>query len=460
MLIFILLIVCIVFIVISTTRFKLHPFLALLTACFIFGLFSGMPARLILESIETGFGGTIGKIGVVIIAGIVIGIFLEKSDGAFAMANVILKLIGPKRVHEIMALIGYIVSIPVFCDSGFIILSPLNKSLSKKAGLSIAGTAIALSLGLFCTHTMVPPTPGPVAAAGILEADLGLVILIGLSVSMLVLIITTLYAKKIAGKVQIEPYSLLNNELTDQKLSNIPTVKNNDNIAGKLSVTPPAWKSFLPVIIPIILIVFNSIAEYPTNPFGIGKVKNIISFVGNPVVALLAGMLLSFTLPIKFEKKMLATDGWAGEALKSAAIIILVTGAGGAFGKVLQNSDMGTILGKIIEGSGLGLWLPFLIAAVLKTAQGSSTVAMITTASMISPLMSSLGFDSELSKAMVVVTIGAGSCVVSHANDSYFWVVTQLSNMNVKQGYRLMSTGSAILGFTAMIILSILNIFL
>jgi len=401
-----------------------------------------MPVGQIIESIETGFGGTIGKIGIIIISGLIIGIFLEKSGGAHTMANTILKLIGPKRVYTAMSIIGYIVSIPVFCDSGFIILSPLNKSLSRQAGLSVTGTSIALALGLLSTHTMVPPTPGPIAAAGILEADLGLVILIGMVVCFLALIITTLFAKKIAGKVHIEPDTQLNSEQINQKMPN----------------TPPAWKSFLPIILPIVLIVFNSLAEYPTHPFGIGKIKNIISFIGNPVVALLFGMIISFTLPAKFERKMLAPDGWVGEALKSASIIILVTGAGGAFGKVLQNSDMGTILGEMIGDSGLGLWLPFLLAAALKTAQGSSTVAIITTASMISPLISPLGFDSEISKAMVVVAIGAGSCVVSHANDSYFWVVTQLSNMNVKQGYKLMSTGSGILGLTAMIILTILDI--
>ena len=448
MLVAILLLICIVFIVISTTRLKLHPFLALLTACFLFGLFSGMPVRQIIESIETGFGGTIGKIGIIIIAGLIIGIFLEKSGGAQAMAGIILKLIGPKRVYTAMSIIGYIVSIPVFCDSGFIIISPLNKSLSKQAGLSFTGTSIALALGLLSTHTMVPPTPGPIAAAGILNADLGLVILIGMGVSFFALIITTLFAKKIAGNVQIEPDPLLNNDQI------------NHTSSGTSSPTPPVWKSFLPVILPIFLIVFNSIAEFPTHPFGTGIIKNIISFIGNPLVALLLGMIISFTLPAKFERKMLAPDGWVGEALKSAAIIILVTGAGGAFGKILQNSDMGTILGETIGDSGLGLWLPFLLAAALKTAQGSSTVAIITTASMISPLISPLGFDSEISKAMVVVAIGAGSCVVSHANDSYFWVVTQLSNMNVKQGYKLMSTGSAILGLSAMILLTFINIFL
>jgi GntP family gluconate:H+ symporter len=448
MLIVALIIICIAFIIISTTRLKLHPFLALLTACFIFGLFSGMPVGQIIESIETGFGGTIGKIGIIIIAGLIIGIFLEKSGGAQTMANVILKLIGPKRVYTAMSIIGYIVSIPVFCDSGFIIISPLNKSLSRQAGLSFTGTSIALALGLLSTHTMVPPTPGPIAAAGILDADLGLVILLGMIVSGFALIITTLFAKKIAGKVQIEQDPQLKHDHANHAPS------------GTFTPTPPAWKSFLPVILPIVLIVFNSIAEFPTHPFGTGKIKDIISFIGNPVVALLVGMILSFTLPIKLDRKMLSPEGWVGEALKSASIIILVTGAGGAFGRVLQNSDMGTILGDMIGNSGLGLWLPFLLAAVFKTAQGSSTVAMIATASMIVPLISSLGFDSELSKAMVVVAIGAGSCVFSHANDSYFWVVTQLSNMNVKQGYKLMSTGSAILGFTAMILLTIMNIFL
>ena len=387
MLVAILLFICIVFIVISTTRLKLHPFLALLTACFLFGLFSGMPVRQIIESIETGFGGTIGKIGIIIIAGLILGIFLEKSGGAQTMAGIILKLIGPKRVYTAMSIIGYIVSIPVFCDSGFIIISPLNKSLSRQAGLSVTGTSIALALGLLSTHTMVPPTPGPIAAAGILNADLGLVILIGMVVSFFALIITTLFAKKIAGKVQTEPDPQLNNDHINHTPSGFSTATNTDQINLKISTTPPAWKSFLPIILPIVLIVFNSIAEFPTHPFGIGKIKDTISFIGNPVVALLIGMIISFTLPAKFERKMLAPDGWVGEALKSASIIILVTGAGGAFGKVLQNSDMATILGEMIVNSGLGLWLPFLLAAALKTAQGSSTVAIITTASMISPLI-------------------------------------------------------------------------
>ncbi len=443
MYIIILILLCIVFIVVSTTRFKLHPFLALIAAALFFGLFSGMPLESIVQSINEGFGGTIGNIGIIILVGIIIGTFLENSGGAYAMADVVLRLVGQKRIHSAMAIIGYIISIPVFADSGFIILTPLNKALTKKAGLSLAGTAIALALGLTATHTMVPPTPGPIAAAGILQADVGLVILLGLAVSIPALVITIYIARKMASRVDIDP----NPDLSEEQVSTIT------------KEAPSAIKSFLPILIPLILIVLKSVADFPTEPFGSGQFKIIISFIGNPVIALLLGMLLAFTLPKKLDKKMLSATGWVGTALKNAAIIILITGAGGAFGKVLQHSDLGPLLEESIKGSGLGLWLPFLVAAALKSAQGSGTVAIITTASIMFPLLDYIGLDSELSRALVVVAIGAGANVTSHANDSFFWVVTQMSNMKVHHGYKLLSGGMVILGFLSMIFISVINIF-
>jgi len=443
MLLILLIILSIVFIVVATTRFKLHPFLALLVAAFFFGLLAGIPLEQIIVSINEGFGGTIGSIGIIIIIGIIIGTFLENSGGAYTMANLILKIIGQKRVHSAMAMIGYIVSIPVFSDSGFVILAPLNKALTKKAGLSLAGTAVALSLGLMATHTMVPPTPGPIAAAGIIQADLGMVILLGLATSLGALFVTTWFAKHIASKVKIDPVPDMTQEELDRKLATAPS----------------AGKSFLPILVPIILIVLRSFAEYPTQPFGDGTFKTIISFIGNPVAALFIGLAISLTLPKKLDRQMLSSSGWVGDALKSAAIIILITGAGGAFGKILQASEIGNVLGGMVSDSPLGLWLPFLVAASLKAAQGSSTVAIITTASLMLPLLPSLGFESDISRAMVVVAIGAGSNVVSHANDSFFWVMTQMSDLNVKQGYKLLSVGTGLLGITAMIILSIISIF-
>jgi len=433
---------CIAFIIVASTRFKLHPFLALLAACLLFGVFSGLPLDELIKTINDGFGGTIGNIGIIIIAGLIIGTFLEKSGGAYALANLVLRIIGPKRVHMAMGFIGYFVSIPVFADSGFIIVSPLNRALSKKAKLSLAGTAVALSLGLMASHTMVPPTPGPIAAAGILGADLGQVILFGLMTSIPALLVCILFAKKIGSKIYIDPAPKITEEQINTQLKNAPSV----------------FKSFIPIVVPIILIVLRSFAEYPTLPFGDGNFKYAIGFVGNPVVALLIGMVLSFTLPKKLDKEMLGTSGWIGEALTSAAIIILITGAGGAFGKVLQTSDISSLLESNITTGSLGIWLPFLIAAGIKTAQGSSTVAIITTASIIAPLMPAMGFDTEILKALAVIAIGAGAAVVSHANDSFFWVVTQLSDMKVNQGYRIQSLGTAILGFSAMIVLTIISL--
>jgi|TARA_R110000796_G_scaffold77155_6_gene172351 GntP family gluconate:H+ symporter len=427
---------------VASTRFKLHPFLALLAASLLFGIFSGLPLDELIKTINDGFGSTIGGIGIIIIAGLIIGTFLEKSGGAYTLANLVLKIIGPKRVHMAMGFIGYFVSIPVFADSGFIIVSPLNRALTKKAKLSLAGTAVALSLGLMASHTMVPPTPGPIAAAGILGADLGQVILFGLMTSIPALLVCILFAKKIGPKIFIDPAPKLTEEQINSQLENAPSV----------------FKSFIPIVVPIILIVLRSFAEYPTMPFGDGTFKYAIGFVGNPVVALLIGMVLSFTLPKKLDKEMLSTSGWIGEALTSAAIIILITGAGGAFGKVLQTSDISSLLENNVSNGNLGIWLPFLIAAGIKTAQGSSTVAIITTASIIAPLMPEMGFDTEVSKALAVIAIGAGASLVSHANDSFFWVVTQLSDMKVNQGYKTHSLGTAILGFSAMIVLTIISL--
>ncbi len=444
MLVIIILFLSILFIIVSSTRFKLHPFLALIFACLAFGLFSGMPLSEIVRSVNDGFGGTIGYIGIVIIAGTIIGTFLEASGGAFTLADRILKIIGEKRILLAMSVIGYLVSIPVFADSGFVILSPLNKALSKRAEISLAGPAIALSLGLTATHCLVPPTPGPIAAAGILGADLGLVILLGLPVSLWSMFNSWLFAARFAAKINIDP----NPEISDKE------------IISKMKEAPSAFKAIGPILVPIILIVLRSVAMFPGSPCGEGILKTIISFIGEPVIALLIGLLLAFRLPQKLTKAMLADTGWVGKGLRTAAMIIIITGAGGAFGKVLQNSSLADTLGDTLSDAKLGIWLPFIIAATIKTAQGSSTVAIITTASILSPLLSILGFNSEIARALVVISIGAGAMFVSHANDSFFWVVTQMSGMDVKTGYRLHSLGTVVSGLSAAIMVWVLSLFL
>lgn len=439
-----LLLLSILFIVLSTTRLRLHPFLALLFVSVGFGLLSGMPLELIVESINTGFGGTIGHIGIVIIAGTIIGTFLEKSGGAFALAESILKKIGKKRIIPAMGIIGYIVSIPVFADSGFVILSPLNKALTKRAGISLAGTAIVLSLCLMISHTLIPPTPGPIAAAGLLEADLGLVILFGMPISLPIMVIAWIFAAKFAGRTWIDP----NPDLTESDIESI------------MQNAPGAFKSILPILVPIVLIILKSVADFPTEPFGHGQLFQLFSFIGTPVVALLIGVLLAFLLPRKLETNMLADSGWVGKGLLNAAIIIMITGAGGVFGKVLQNSGIAKIIGDSLENANWGLWLPFIIAAAIKTAQGSSTVAIITTASIIAPLLTSLGLESAAMRALTVLCIGSGAMVVSHANDSFFWVVTQVSNMEVNTGYKLHTLGTLLLGISSFMLIWIVSLFI
>lgn len=436
-----LLIVSVVIIVLLTARLNVHPFLALLVASLFYGISTGMPLDVVLTSIESGFGETLGKIGLVILLGVLIGAFLEQTGAAYKMAEFVLRIIGKKNVHTAMGILGYIVSIPVFADSGFIILNPLNKSLSKKAGLSIAGTSIALILGLMLTHVMVPPTPGPIAAAGILDADIGLVMVLGIVISILSLVVAIIFAKRVAGKTYIDP----NPDLTEE------------DIIQKTKTAPSTFKSFLPIVGPILLIISKSIILFSipnaTNGnFFIG----LISFIGSPLIALLIGLLLAFTLPKKFDIAMLSETGWTGKALLSASTILLITGAGGIFGKILQNSGIGDNMAQLFDGVMIGIWLPFLLSAAIKTAQGSSTVALITTASIMAPLMAGMGFDSEMLKALVVIAIGAGGLVVPHANDSSFWVVTQLTGMNVKTGYKLYTRGALVVGvFAALMVYGI-----
>jgi gluconate:H+ symporter, GntP family len=439
----ILLIVSVVIIVLFTTKLDIHPFLALLAAALFFALFSGMELPAIVDAVNTGFGVTLGKIGLVIILGVIIGKFLENTGAAYKLANVVLRIIGEKNVHAAMGIIGYIVSIPVFADSGFIILNPLNKSLSKKAKVSLAGTAVALILGLMLTHVMVPPTPGPIAAAGILKADIGLVMLCGLVVSALSLVVAIIYSQKYVSKIYIDPNPDLSEKDVEEKIAN----------------SPSAFKSFLPILIPIILIIGKSIVEYGAGEAEKSTFQNIVGFIGSPTIALLIGALLAFMLPKKFEKKMLSTSGWVGEALLESSNILLITGAGGIFGTILQQSSIADSLTNMLSGANLGIWLPFILTAAIKTAQGSSTVALITAASIMAPLLHTMGFDSEMQKALMVVAIGAGAAVVPHVNDSGFWVVTQLTGMDINTGLKLYTKGALLCGTFAAIVVWVWSMF-
>lgn len=435
-LLLIILILSIVFIIYMTARLKMHAFLVLLLAAFGVGVLAKMPLLEVIKTVTDGFGGILSYIGIVIIAGTIIGTLLEKSKGTLTMANTVLKIVGKTRTALAMSLTGAVVSIPVFCDSGFVILSSLNKSLAKKAKISMATMAVALSTGLYATHTLVPPTPGPIAAAGTIGADLGLVIMFGVVTAIPAILAGYFWATKFSSRYWVDSDIDIEVETEENK------------------PLPKALDSFAPILIPIILITLKSIADFPANIFGTGWFRTFLDFIGDPTVALIIGIFLAFRLLPSWDKKYI--NGWVGEGLKNAATIIMITGAGGAFGSILSATPIGDYLGETLATYHLGIFLPFIIAAALKTAQGSSTVALITTSALVAPLLPALGLVSPAAKALVVMATGAGAMTISHANDSYFWVVSQFSNLDTTTAYKTHSMATLVQGLVTIIFVAIL----
>ncbi len=444
----VLLIAAIVFIVFATAQFRLHPFLVLLVTAYGLGLLAGLPPGEVLTAITDGFGGTIGSIGIIIAAGTIIGVVLERSGGAQVMADTIIGWVGQARSVLAMSITGSVVSIPVFCDSGFVILAPLARSLASKAERSMAVYAVALSMGLYTTHVFVPPTPGPIAAAGTLNADVGLVIILGLVTTVPVLLTTYLFARWMGERIFIDPDTATpEGEAQAEKT------------AKSRSENPPAaWRAFLPILLPIVLIALNSVASLPAAPFGDGAFAALLRFLGDPNTALLIGVFVAFFVTAQVRGEELTQDA-VMRSLRIAGPIILITGAGGALGSVLRSTPITDFLEQNLALASLGIFLPFLLAAALKTAQGSSTVAIVTTAAIVAPLVGTIGLGSGVGLALTTLAIGAGAMTVSHANDSFFWVVSQFSGMDVSQAYRLQTVGSAIAGVTGMTTVFVLSLF-
>ncbi len=434
--ILIVLIIVVILMVIAATKFNFHPFLSLLLAAIVMGFVGGLNESEVIKTLTEGFGKTLGSIGIIIAFGTIIGAYLEKSGGAKTLAKSVLKVIGKKRSALAMNITGFIVSIPVYCDSGFIILSPLNKAISKNSKIPLVVLGVSLAAGLYATHVFVPPTPGPLAAAAALDADLGLVILLGLLVAIPVSFVGLFWAKYIGKRVK--------------------TKKNENNVtATKLEKLPKTSLAFSPIIIPILLIALKSIANYPTYPLGEGTVLSIFNFIGNPIIALFVGVFLAFRLKNKKTKE--THLNWVTSGLKEAGIIILITGAGGAFGAVLRATGVGDIIGSIFSDMHIGLLLPFIIAAVLKSAQGSSTVSIITTAAIIAPTLASFGLDSTLGRALTVLSVGAGAMTVSHLNDSFFWVVAQFTEMDTATALKSQTVSTFLQGLTGITIVLIMG---
>ncbi len=428
-----LIVASIILIILLTAKFKLHPFLALIAACFFLGITVRMPLPDIVKSMEKGFGGIMSYIGMIVVFGSVIGVFLEKSGGAMKIAQSIIKLTGEKKTIPAISLIGAVVSVPVFCDSGFILLSGLADKISKLSNTNKASLSLSLATGLYTTHTLVPPTPGPIAAAGNIGASgyLGTIILLGLCFSIPTLLITQFLSKRMGKKI-------ITNEVqhTDK-------IEQNDTM-----LMPSLTNALIPLLVPIILIAFGTIIRFA------GMANEWIDFISAPVVAIFIGAIIAMLL-LRPQNKSDIKD-WFIEAVKVSGPILIITAAGGAFGGVLKATPLSEYVGQWMTSGNssdiLILLLIFLIAAVLKSAQGSSTSAMVITSSLLAPLIPALGWDSAIQFAIAVLVIGGGAMTVSHFNDSYFWVVSQFSGMSAKDTNRSFTLITGVQGLVVLIL--------
>ncbi len=433
-------VLAVIIMIVAISKFKQHPFVVMVLISIFVGLVCGMPADKVIATVKGGFGGILSSIGIVIVAGTIIGTILEKTGAALVMANTILSVVGKARSVLTMSLTGYVTGIPVFCDSGFVILSPIARALAARSNTSLAVMGTALSSGLYATHCLVPPTPGPIAMAGTLNADLGMVIGVGLITSIPAMLAGLIYAKKVAVNYDIPA----NPEFTVEQLM---------EKYGKL---PSVAHSFAPILLPILLIAGKSVADFPSQPLGAGALKTFVSFIGDPVIALLIGIFLAMTLipgsesENKFE--------WMSQGVLNSASILVITGAGGAFGAILKSLPLADALSSTLLSLSIGVFLPFIISALLKTAMGASTVAMIVTSAMVAPMMPSLGFETEIGKALVIMAIGAGSMCVSHANDSYFWVVSQFSDMTTNVAYKCQTGVTFVEGIVTVVFVYIMSL--
>lgn len=401
------LIVSVTTVVVLTRYFGVHAFFSLLIAAFICGLITGQSISSIVSLMKEGFGLLLKHIGFLIALGSCLGMMLEKTGGMEVMSRKIVSWFGARRSTLALSVTGIIVGIPVFCDSGFIILSRLVPSIAAQTSVLPAELSLALASGLYTTHTMVPPTPGPLTAAVNLglQNNISMMMVIGIIASIPVGLVAYFFSKKLSKGI-----------VTTQK-HEVATAKNVN-----------VWLAFLPLTLPIILIAAGL----------------------NPVISIFIGLVISCLLV----KKEDPWPSWIQEALKDAGIILLIVGAGGAFGLVIKSSGLDNVLKDYVSDSSshgvVFLLIAFAIAATLKTAQGSTTTSMILTSSLLVPLLASAGFDTAGELSALVIAIGGGAMVVSHANDAYFWVVSQFGGIASKDAFRSYTLITAIQGVTAL----------
>ncbi len=435
---FIYLLICllagIALIVLLTAKYRVHAFFALLLSCFVVGLGVHMPFADVINTVKDGFGSIMRSLGLLIVLGTTLGVILEYTGSTRVMAAWILRKLGESRAPMAMSITGFIVGLPIFCDSGFIVLSGLNRSLAKRTAIPVAIMAVSLATGLYSVHCLIPPHPGAAAAAGILKVDIGQLIIYGILIAIPVSI-AGYYWAKYAGK------------------KNITADEDDYEEAVHIGDLPSVLQSFLPVIVPILLIAVKSVLLISGTPAN--TLSGIFIVTGDPVIALSIGILLAFAAGRGWDRT--AVGSLLQDAAEKAGGILVIIGAGGAFGAILAATKIGDHLGASLSLGSLGIFFPFLLTFLLKTAQGSSTVAIITASSILQPLLPALGLATGNGPLLCVLSMGAGSMMISHANDAYFWVIAKFSGLDMKTMLRVYTIASICMGITGFAIVFVLS---
>ena len=449
-------VIAIVVMILAISKLKLHPFLAIMGVALLLAIIVGIPLADIPGTIGAGFSGTFSSIGIVIILGAMIGFFLEKTGGAIRLADAVVKIVGKKHPEIAIMLMGWIVSIPVFCDSGFVILNPIRKAMVKKTMCSSVAMTVALSGGLYISHVFIPPTPGPIAAAGTLGIGNNLLLVIGMGalVSIPCLVVAYFFAKYIGKRVKSP---------SEDNPDDNEVVKSYEELVREYGKLPSTLASFAPIVLPIILMALSSISSILGWQ---GGLASVCAFLGAPIIALAVGLLCSIATLVTAGKMGEFRD-LTDETLKTVGPILFITAAGGVLGKIISTAGFVDYMSENAAFlSSVGIFFPFLIAAILKSAQGSSTVAITTTAGIMGAIsesgsmMAALGLTSPVAAALTVMAIGAGAMTVSHANDSYFWVVTNFGELKAQDGYKTQTMLTLLMGVAAMIFIWILALIL
>jgi gluconate:H+ symporter, GntP family len=444
------LVIGVALLVILVLRTKIHAFPAMILAASVTGLIGGMSPDAVSKSIVNGFGSTLGSIGLVIGFGVMMGRILEVSGAAERMAYTFLRWFGEKRPELAMALTGYMVSIPIFVDSGFVILTPLAKALSRRSGKSVLTLGVSLAIGLAATHHLVPPTPGPLGAAGIFGADVGKMILWGMVFAIPVIAVGIIYAKWLGRKIYQIPTE--DGQDWERKEWRPELEKEEMSLEGGENL-PNAFLSFAPILAPVVLILFNTVLTAMKVK---GTFASVLIFLGQAPIAVLIGLLLAiYGLGAKTDRKTILKQ--MEEGVQAAGIIMLVTGAGGALGQVLRDSGAGNYLAQVVANSPVpAILLPFVVATLVRLVQGSGTVAMLTASSITAPILAKLGVNPVFAAQSAAM----GAFCFSYFNDSLFWVVNRLQGIeDVKEQILTWSVPTTLAWATSGITLVIVNAF-